>query len=255
MQVNRDASDMPADDSPSRSALAADARAVLRRALKGALATRDADTGYPYASLLTLATDMAGAPVFLISTLARHTRNLAADPRASILIDETDGLGDPLAGARLSLRGRAETIDDADAARRFAARHASAAGYAGFSDFRLWRLKPEGGHYIGGFGRIVDFVASDLLTDLDGAEGLIAAEAGIVAHMNDDHADAVELYATRLLGAEPGAWRMVACDPQGCDLLLGGRALRLCFDSPVKTAEEARQALVALVRKARAEAA
>jgi putative heme iron utilization protein len=253
---------MPVDDNLDRSELAADARKLVRRALKGALATLDAETGHPYASLLTLATDAEGQPIFFISTLARHTRNLLADGRASILVDATDGLGNPLEGARVSLIGKAEKIEaekiaaeDHALVRRFVARHPSAEFYAGFSDFALWRLQLEHAHYVGGFGRILGFSRQEMLTDTKGAEALIAAEPGIVSHMNEDHADAIELYATRLLGAEPGAWRMIGCDPEGCDLLLGGQALRLSFDEPVGSPDQIRKVLVDLVHAARAQAA
>lgn len=227
------------------------AKRLMRRALKAALATTHESTGFPYASLITVASEPDGTPVFLISTLAQHTKNLLADPRASILFDGTDGLGDPLQGGRISVYGRAEKTGDARA--RFLARHPEAEGYADFADFAFWRLAVEGAHYVGGFGRIHDLSGADLMTQTSAAGALIAAEAGIVEHMNDDHADAIELYATRLLGAEPGAWRMSGCDPDGCDLLLGAQALRLDFPAPVANPEEARKTLVALVQQARSE--
>lgn len=246
---------MHAEDNPSRAELAADARSLLRRALKGALATLDAETAYPYASLVTLATDAEGCPTVLISTLARHTKNLVADPRASLLIDGTDGLGNPLEGARLSVQGIAEPVADDQIARRFVARHASAAGYVEFNDFGFWRLVPEGAHYIGGFGRILDFSPAELLIDTSDTNSLVEAEESILSHMNEDHADAIELYATRLLGAEGGAWRMVSCDAEGCDLKLGDKVLRLPFDTPANHPEHVHKALVDLARRARAKAA
>lgn len=229
------------------------AKRLMRQALKAALATTHESTGFPYASLITVASEPDGTPVFLISTLAQHTKNLLADPRASILFDGTDGLGDPLQGGRISVYGRAEKSGDARARARFLARHPEAEGYADFADFAFWRLAVEGAHYVGGFGRIHDLSRADLMTQTSAAGALIEAEAGIVEHMNDDHADAIELYATRLLGAEPGAWRMSGCDPDGCDLLLGAQALRLDFPAPVANPEEARRALVALVQQARSE--
>ncbi len=245
-QVNKTPGEMP-----SRAELAADARRLIRRALKASLATLDAKTGYPYASLITVATDASGAPVFLISALARHTQNLVQDARASILVDGTGGLGDPLQGARISLFGRAEKTDDEAVKRRFLARHEEAAFYAGFPDFSFWRLNLEGAHYIGGFGRIVDFTPSQLLIDADGAKALLEAEPEILEHMNQDHADAIALYAMKLLGGEEGSWRMVGCDPEGCDLLHGDHALRLAFDQPVRTPAEVRKELVDLVQLAR----
>lgn len=228
------------------------ARALLRRAFKGTLASVDARNGYPYASLITLATDSAGAPTFLISKLARHTANLVNDVRTSILIDETGALADPLQGARLTVWGRAAPADDEGVRRRFLARHPEAELYAGFPDFGFWRLKLEGGHFIGGFGRIFDLDPCDLLIPVDGAQALIEAEAGIVAHMNEDHAEALELYATAFSGARRGPWRMTGIDPEGCDLTLDGEARRVIFAAPVATPGEARQELVRLAAEARA---
>jgi putative heme iron utilization protein len=237
---------------PTKTEITAAARALMRRALKGALASIDTRNDYPYASLITLATDAAGAPTFLISKLARHTANLAEDARASILVDETGALADPLQGARLTLSGIAEPVTDEAIKRRFLARHPEAAVYADFPDFGFWRLKVEGAHYIGGFGRIFDLEPGDLLLPLDGAEGLLEAEPGIVEHMNDDHADALELYATALGDAGPGSWRMSGIDPEGFDIMLDGQARRIRFAQPIATPAEARTELVRLAAEARA---
>jgi heme iron utilization protein len=237
---------------PPKAEIAGAARALLRRAFKGSLASIDARNDYPYASLITLATDQAGAPSFLISKLARHTANLAQDPRASILVDETGALADPLQGARLTVHGLAKPVDDQGIRRRFLARHPESEFYAAFPDFGFWRLEVEGAHYIGGFGRIFDLAPSDLLLPLDGAATLLEAEPGIIAHMNEDHADAIELYATALGDAEPGPWRMVGIDPEGFDIVLGGAARRILFAQPVATPAEARTELVRLATEARA---
>ena len=237
---------------PAKTEIAAAARALIRRALKGSLASIDTSNDYPYASLITLATDAAGAPTFLISKLARHTANLAEDARASILMDDTGALADPLQGARLTLSGLAEPVADEAIKRRFLARHPEAAVYADFPDFGFWRLNVEGAHYIGGFGRIFDLEPGDLILRLDGAEGLLEAEPGIVEHMNEDHADALELYATALGDAGPGSWRMSGIDPEGFDIVLDGQARRIRFAQPVATAAEARTELVRLAAEARA---
>jgi heme iron utilization protein len=230
---------------------AAEARSLLRAVLKGSLATLRKVSGHPYASLVLTATDSDGTPLFLISRLALHTQNLSADSRASLLIDGTGTEADPMAGARITLIGSVQPTTSATARARFLARHPSAQGYADFPDFAFYALKPESAHFIGGFGRIVDISANDLVLPLAGAEALIDAEPGIVSHINEDHADAIELYATRLLGAAPGAWRMTGIDPEGCDLVLGARGLRLPFASRITNATEARQELVRLVGVAR----
>ena len=238
---------------------AATARDLIRAALKGALATVHKGSGHPYASLVLTATDPRGRPILLLSKLALHTQNLALDQRASLLIDAT-GLGpdpdDPMQGARLTVIGEVKPAPDKSVRERFLARHPAAAGYADFPDFAFHVLEPAHAHYIGGFGRIFDLPASDLLISTGGAEALLAGEADIVSHMNDDHADALELYATKLLAAPPGlpgaAWRMTGIDPQGCDLVKGARGLRLDFATRVTSPEEARKELVRLVGLARA---
>ena len=239
-------------EKPTKSEIAASARALIRRACKGSLATIDGRNGYPYASLITVGTDAAGAPTFLISKLARHTANLAGDPRASILLDETGALADPLQGARVTVHGRVEPAREEAVRRRFLARHPEAGLYADFPDFSFFRLAVEGAHYIGGFGRIFDLERGDLLLPLEGAEVLLDAEPGIVAHMNEDHADALELYATALGDASPGPWRMVSIDPEGFDIMLEGAARRIVFAEPITTPAEARKELVRLATEARA---
>ena len=249
VQVNK------SPENPAKIEIAANARGLVRRAFKGTLATIDAPNGYAYASLVTLATDASGAPTLLISNLARHTANLAKDVRASILVDETGALADPLQGARVTLYGRAEKASGDGVWRRFLARHPEAALYADFPDFAFWRLAVEGAHYIGGFGRIFDLEPDELLVPLAGAEALAEAEPGIIAHMNDDHADALALYATVLAGASPGPWRMAGIDPEGCDLVLGHEGCRIAFAERITGPAEARKELVRLANEARGRAA
>lgn len=235
---------LPASDAP-----AAISVGLVRGALKAALGTLD--EGHPYASLVLVATDPAGGPLLLISGLARHTRNLLADARASLLFDGTGQDADPLSGPRVTLRGRAQRTDDPVARRRFLARHPSAEGYAKFADFGLWRLDVQDAHFIGGFGRIIDIPRVDLLVPIAQAQELIAAEPDIVAHMNADHLDAIQLYATQLAGEPPADWRMVGIDPAGFDLVAWPRATRIAFPGLITTAGDARRALVALVETAR----
>lgn len=228
---------------------ASDSVQLIRTALKAALATSEA--GHPYASLVLVATNPDGSPILLISKLAVHTKNLDADARASLLFDGTQDAADPLTGARVSVRGRLARTSDPGALRRFLARHPSARGYAGFPDFSPFLMQIEKAHYVGGFGKIVDVPSGDLTLDLQGAEALLAAEADIIAHMNADHADANRLYATRLAGEKEGDWRMSGIDPTGFDLVCGPHGARISFDRRVTGPQEARQALVALVQRAR----
>ena len=225
------------------------AKRLLREARTAALATLDPD-GAPYASLVQVATLTDATPVLLLSNLARHTRNLKTDSRASLLLEERRE-GSELEGARISLKGRVALEAGEEARRRYLLRHPDAATFAGFADFSFYRLELEDAHLVAGFGRIVDLARDDLLTDLAGAESMLAAEAGAVEHMNADHADAIALYATVLLGAPAGAWRIIGLDPEGCDLMLDARVRRLDFPRRITGPGELRAALVELAHQAR----
>jgi putative heme iron utilization protein len=232
------------------------AKTLLRVTRAGALATIDRNTGHPFASLVNVATDCDGAPLILISRLATHTANLEADGRASLLLASA-GKGDPLAHPRLTLIGSFMQIARDDRReprlrRRFLARHPKSELYAGFGDFSFWRLDTVSAHLNGGFARAADLKADDVMTDITGAEDLIEAEAGAAAHMNTDHADAVRLYATKILSAEDGPWRLTGIDPDGLDLACGDTTLRLPFPERVVTAQQLRKIVVDLAAKARA---
>jgi len=242
----------PAPDFNPKSA----AKGLLRTTRAGALATIDRNTGHPFASLVNVATDADGAPLILVSRLSTHTANLEKDGRASVLLAST-GKGDPLAHPRLTLLGTfgriaRENPQEARVRRRFLARHPKSELYAGFADFSFWRLNVVSAHLNGGFARAADLKAQDVMTDIDEAESLIEAEAGAVAHMNGDHAEAVRLYATKLLGAPDGPWRLTGLDPDGLDLALGDATLRLPFPERVHSPEALRKAVVDLAAKARA---
>jgi putative heme iron utilization protein len=228
------------------------ARRLMRRCGHGALATLS--DGRPYASLVATACDIDAAPLLLLSDLAQHTKNLVADPRISLLFQDAASDPDLLAGSRLSLLGYAERCDEPRAAARFAARHPASAGYAGFADFHLYRVAVERGHLVAGFGRISWIEADELRFSAD-ASALAGAAAEIVTHMNDHHADAVALYVERLLGRQPGGWRMTAIDPEGLDLRREAETARLDFAAevggPVLTPHAARRTLVTLAENAR----
>jgi heme iron utilization protein len=227
------------------------ARKLLREGRSGALATLMVGTADPYCSLVNVATAADGAPLLLLSRLALHTRNLLADPRVSLMIDERRD-GDPLQGARVMLMGRAVPTDDPHVRRRYLERQSEAVAFADFGDFGFYRVDLNGAHLVAGFGRIVDLKPSDLLVDLAGADTLVAAESDIVDHMNRDHADAVRLFATKLLGAADGPWLCVGCDPEGLDLQRERTALRLPFPQRINSPDVLRQVLKDMAEKARA---
>lgn len=223
-------------------------RATLATALPASL--RDAQGGAPYASLVLMATAPDGAPLLLLSDLAQHTINIAAEPRVALLLDGTIGRDEPLTGPRATLLGRAERSAADELRARFLARHPSAAFYAGFADFHLYRVAVDRAHLVAGFGRIDWIAAADLLPP--GLAALAQSEDEIVRHMNADHADAVDLYARALLGREGAGWQLTGIDAEGADLRRGGEVARLHFATPVGDAREARATLVALAGEARA---
>jgi heme iron utilization protein len=224
------------------------ARLLLRSRDRAALAT--SLHGAPYASLVLVAADLDASPLLLLSDLAQHSRNIAFEPRVSLLFDATEGHPDPLAGPRLTVLGRAEAVSDRRLLGRFTARHPSASLYAGFADFRLYRVEVDRAHLVAGFGRIEWIEAKELLFAAD-ISALAAAEAALLAQLNQDHADAVASHAHDVLRCAGASWRVTGIDPEGADLRSDGDIARLDFPSAVRTPEAARAALARLVGGAR----
>lgn len=228
-------------------------RSLLRRSRQGALATLQAGSGDPYCSLVNVASHADGSPILLISRLAVHTRNLLADSRVSLMLDER-APGDPLEGARIMLAGQAEPAGGADSAllrRRYLNAHPSAEAFVDFKDFSFFRIRPTAAHLVAGFGRIVDLEPGQFLTDISDAGALLEAEQGAIDHMNADHRDAIGLYATRLLGAAPADWRCTGCDPDGIDIQADSVTLRLDFPRRIVTPAALREVLNQLANQAR----
>ncbi|HEX3538055.1 MAG TPA: DUF2470 domain-containing protein [Stellaceae bacterium] len=236
-------------DAQNKTELGMEARRLMRRTGFAALGT--VFEGGPYVSLVAAACDHDASPLLMLSNLAQHTRNFAADNHVSLLFDGTREFADPLAGPRLTVLGRIERCDEATARDRFVARHPDSAAYAGFGDFSLYRVSVERGHFVAGFGRI-SWIDGPLLRFDGDATKLAAAEPEIIAHMNQDHADAIALFAERLLERSGSGWQMTGVDPEGIDLRSGSDAARLDFAEPVLTPAAARAALVALTQAARA---
>jgi heme iron utilization protein len=228
------------------------ARAIVRALARAALATRMADDGTPYASLVMTACDPAGSPLILLSDLAEHTKNLKARPAASLLFDATAGLENALTGTRVTLSGSISREPSVEIfAARYISRHPDAKLYAGFADFNLYRMTVARVHVVAGFGQIHWLAGEHFLADAHQAADLTDAEPDIIAHMNGDHAEAVRLYATMLGGSAGGAWQLAGIDCDGIDLRLGNGRARIPFDRPVLTADGARKALAGLAQKAR----
>lgn len=233
------------------SSAAREARLIARQAQKGALATsrraaRPGAKGQPYVSKVGVALDADGAPLFLFSTLAAHTQDLLADPRASVLLEAPTTALNPLEGARCTLVGQMEKVpgDEVPAARAlYLARHPYAARYVDFGDFAMWRLRVDKVHYVGGFGQAKWTKGTEYV--LDGA-ALREAEARLLKSLNDD--DALQALCVEASGHSASGrkasgrsalgWRALAVDGDGfvaARYVKGvqkGEPLHVNFDSP-----------------------
>lgn len=212
-------------------------RALLRHATTATLATLDAATGHPYASLVEVATMPDARPILLLSGLARHTRNLNADPRASLLVDQRDSGASPLATERATLIGRAARTDDANARRRYLARHPSAEAYAGFSDFGFWRFDVDLAHGIAGFGRIREVPGTDVVLPGHVAAPFASAEAALIDRVNGRLANGIEATGQSLCIA-------TGVDPEGIDLRLPSGPVRKPLDMQIENIETRVEAII-----------
>lgn len=223
------------------------ARCLLRGARVGTLATQD--HGQPFASLVTPATAPEGDVLLLLSALSAHTRHLAAEPRCALLVCGAADGANPQTAPRLTVTGRAAPDADAGLRKTWLARHPYAAEYAGFTDFAIWRLSIEAGHYVGGFARAHTLDAGAMHPAPADVAAIRGAEASILAWCRTVPADAL----ARHHGGQniPGGWRIGAVDTDGIDLEAGDAVARIPFDRPVANAAELRSALARLVERAR----
>lgn len=220
------------------------ARCLLRGARMATLATQTA--GQPFTALVTPATAPDLSVLLLLSSLSEHTRHLAAEPRCALLVaGEPDG-ANPQTAPRLTVTGLAAPEPDPALKARWLALHPYAAPYAGFGDFALWRIRPAGALFVGGFARATRLRRSELMPDPEAVAAVAAAEAGIVAHCNADHAAAMAGLAEM-----PGDWRLVAVDVDGCDLACGEATRRIAWSAPVADAAGVRGELIRCLRAVR----
>ena len=233
------------------------ARTMLALAPVGVLSTHsEKHADFPFGSTMPYALDASGRPVFLISAMAMHTKNVKADPRASLFVTVPEGQTDPLGAGRMTLVGKAELVPAAElpAARAaYLARHESAKYYVDFADFSFWRLEPVGLYFVGGFGvmgwvEVPDFAAA-------APDPLAEDASGILEHMNRDHEAAMLDIARHLKEIEAVEAKMTAVDRLGFHLRLKAsdrvRSVRVAFPQEVRTPEDCRAALVAMVKSAR----
>ena len=262
MNASETAENLPRKDKPKQVIRETDAEAIrLARGLvatarHGALAVIDRETGFPGASRVALATDMDGTPIILVSSLSGHTRPMLDEPRTSLMVGEV-GKGDPLAHPRITLFTRARRIErDTEEGRRvrrrYLARQPKASLYADFGDFAFFRLEIERASLNGGFGKAYELTAADLAMTGD-IDGMAEMEEGAVSHMNEDHREAIGLYARAFGKADAGSWRLATLDPEGMDLVNGDRVCRVWFPEPLETAADLRKMLVRMASEARQE--
>ena len=219
-----------ADPDKAHAEAVADAKRLMRLARTGALATLEAEGGdSPLTTLVGVASDFDGAPLFLMSTLSRHTRNLARDPRASLLLTGARDRGDPLNHPRVTLGGRVDLDPAGRAKSRYLQRNRKAALYAGFADFGMFRLRIESVHFNGGFGRAGALTPADVLASRAGEAALTEAEERLIAEVNALD----EAVIARVAGHKVSrpAWRAIGLDGEGLDLAAGARAARAQFRS------------------------
>jgi putative heme iron utilization protein len=249
------------ENGPQNESLGAEARGLVRRAIKASLATVGSAhessieakfDGWPANALVTVAAACDGAPILLLSTLAYHTRNLLADSRASLLIEDTGRFANPQAGPRVSVVGRIVRNDDPAVARRFVARHPAARAYAGFGDFAFYSMDVARLHSVGGFARARWIECENAVLDTTQCREIADAEDDILQHMNTDHANTVLLYAQRFLNAKAKRAKVIAVDPEGFDLRVGRTLGRIDFPRAVKSLDQIRAAFVDLAQRARA---
>jgi len=255
--MNRHAGPPRASDAPPvpEPTYAERARTLAYLASTGTLATLSRKhPGHPFASVMPYALDERGRPLLLISAMAMHTQNLESDPRASLLVTQPEWTGDPLAAGRLTLMGEARRITDADARAAYLARHERAKYWVDFDDFGFWRLEIIDLYYVGGFAAM-DWLTPESYMDAR-PDPLADASAGILEHMNRDHADALVAYARHFGGEPADEATMVAIDRLGFKLRVRAAdrlySVRVAFPAEVTTAAQSRETLIAMLREARA---
>ena len=236
------------------------ARTLVYLGRTGSLSTLSRkQAGFPFGSVMPYGSDNQGRPIFLISTMAMHTQNLQADARASLLVTENDGGGDPLGASRVTLIGNVLPLPEsevAEARKLYLARYASSKYWVDFEDFSFYRLEVGDVYYVGGFGVMGWVSASEYASGKP--DPLADSMAGIIQHMNADHKDALVLLAREFARIESQEATMTAVDRLGFHVRLktkdGMRGARIPFLREVSDPAEARGTLVEMVQQARSRA-
>jgi heme iron utilization protein len=251
------ASDQPPVPEPS---FAERARTLVYVSRIGSLSTLSRkQPGFPFGSVMPYGLDERGRPIFLISTMAMHTQNIQADPRASLLVTQDDAGTDPLGASRVTLVGNVLSIPQAEAAearKLYLARYANRKYWVDFEDFSFYRMDVVDIYYVGGFGVMGWASASEYA--ISQPDPLADSMVEIIQHMNTDHKDTLVLLARKFARIEVQEATMIAVDRLGFHLRVktndGVRGARIAFLREVSNPEETRKVLVEMVQQARLEA-
>ena len=252
----------PGSDQPSvpESTFAERARTLLYLGRMGSLSTLSRkQSGFPFGSVMPYGLDDRGRPIFLISTMAMHTQNLQADPRASLLVTQQDAEGEPLGASRVTVVGNVlpvPNIELAEVRKLYLERHANSRYWVDFEDFSFYRMDVIDVYYVGGFGVMGWVSASDY--DRSQPDPLADSTAEIIQHMNSDHKDALVLLARTFARIESTEATMTAVDRLGFHVRVktpdGLRGARIAFLREVSNPAETRKVLVEMVQQARSRA-
>jgi putative heme iron utilization protein len=251
------ASDQPSVPEPS---FAERARTLVYIARIGSLSTLSRkQPGFPFGSVMPYGLDERGRPIFLVSTMAMHTQNLKADPRASLLVTQDDASGDPLGASRVTLVGNVLPIPEievADARQLYLARYTNSKYWVDFEDFSFYRMDVVDIYYVGGFGVMGWVSASEY--GRSQPDPLADSMVEIIQHMNTDHKDTLVLLARKFARIEAEEATMVAVDRLGFHIRVktqdGVRGARIAFLREVSNPAETRKVLVEMVQQSRLEA-
>jgi putative heme iron utilization protein len=215
--------------------------------------------GFPFGSMMPYGLDDRGRPIFLISTMAMHTQNLQADPRASLLVTQQDTEGEPLGASRVTVVGNVLPVPNAELAearKLYLERHANSRYWVDFEDFSFYRMDVIDVYYVGGFGVMGWVSASDY--DRSQPDPLADSTAEIIQHMNSDHKDALVLLARTFARIESTEATMTAVDRLGFHVRVktpdGLRGARIAFLREVSNPAETRKVLMEMVQQARSRA-
>jgi len=233
------------------------ARTLMHLGRIGSLSTLSRkQPGFPFGSVMPYGLDDRGRPIFLISTMAMHTQNVQADPRASLLVTQPDATGDPLGAARVTLIGNVLPVPEADVAearKLYLARYANSKYWVDFEDFSFYRMDVVDVYYVGGFGVMGWVTASDYASAQP--DPLVDHASGIIQHMNSDHANALIKLARAFAGIESDEVSMTSIDRLGFHVRFktpeGMRGARIAFLREAKNPEETRKIVVEMVTAAR----